>query len=420
MCRFFAQSQCLAPVGCFASNINYYNADVNWNIVSNAHHYKIRYKISGTTTWSYKNNLDSLLNFKNIANLQPLNTYVWQIRTYCDSGNSVYSGWSPLDTFVTNTTLCPSPSGVSTTNINYNNAQANWNLTQGAHRYKVHYRIYGTATWSNLGNIDSTMNSVALPLLQQNTTYEWEVMAYFDSTIQMGSLWSVPDTFTTPTFVAAPFNPIITNIISSTVCDIPVDLTLKITQIANEPDIGTSTITTDGGNFQISNLSAGDTVGYASLITSTQNIFATLKVGMVIGLNYAIINSYDTNGGFIGFFAIENIANGVRVSSTSPNDGNNYTSGLISEVFFDDLFITPNYTGALHIFTEIESELNDLINLVDTFNIECVSGVFENEKKRKVLKIIDLSGRESAMKKGAMLLYIFDDGYVEKRMLLEE
>ena len=45
---------------------------------------------------------------------------------------------------------------------------------------------------------------------------------------------------------------------------------------------------------------------------------------------------------FLTFFAIENIANGVRVSSTSPNDGNNYTSGLISEVFFDDLFLVLN------------------------------------------------------------------------------
>ena len=413
-------SQCLPPVNCNASNINYYNADVNWDIVSGSHHYKIRYKENSSATWLYKNNIDSIQSNKNLANLQPLSTYIWQIRTYCDSINSNFSSWSQLDTFITNTNLCPSPTNLNTTNITYYNALASWALISGADRYKVHYRIYGTSAWSNLGLLDSMTNSVTIPLLQQNTTYEWEVMAYFDSTIQMASLWSTPDTFTTTSFVAAPFNPQIDNMLSSNVCNTNVDLTLKLTQANNEPDIATSTITTDGGSFDIAGLSTGDTIGSASLITATQNIYAVLKVGMIIGQNYAIINSYDTSGGFIGFFAIENIANGVRVSSTSPNDGNNYTSGLISEVLFNNVFITPNYTGDLHIFSEIESELNDFINNTDTFSIECPNNISENVEKKILINKIDLQGRMLLENSTGIIIYIYSDGSIEKKLLLKK
>ena len=72
----------------------------------------------------------------------------------------------------------------------------------------------------------------------------------------------------------------------------------------------------------------GDSVGYAIMNTSTQIISATLKAGIIAGQNYAIINSYDSSGVIIGFFAIENTNGGIKISSTSPNDGNNYTSWI--------------------------------------------------------------------------------------------
>ena len=33
----------------------------------------------------------------------------------------------------------------------------------------------------------------------------------------------------------------------------------------------------------------------------------------------------------MGFFIIENLTPGVKISSIGPNDGNNYTSGYISQ-----------------------------------------------------------------------------------------
>jgi len=412
---FYSNAQCNAPTTIYSSNINYYNADANWNLQANIHHYKIRYKIVGATSWSYKNNIDSLATTKNLNNLTALSTYIWQIRTYCNSTGSNYSLWSVTDTFYTNTLNCPSITGLFTNNISYNNATANWAINNNSNRYKIRYKIYGTSTWLFIGPIYQPTNNVLVPLLQQNTTYEWEVMAFYDSTSQMASLWSVSDTFTTIQFVAATFNPVITNSIDNPICNSPTNLTLFVSQSLNEPDIGTSTITSDGGYFDIQSLSTGDSVGYAIMNTSTQTISTTLKAGIIGGQNYAIINSYDSTGNLIGFFAIENVNGGIKVSSTSPNDGNDYTSGFTSEVHFTNLFVTPNIDGILHFYADIESELNDQFNDTTSVIISCINEILENKPEDNLsFEIYDLLGRETDWKENFILIYRYSNGKSKK------
>ena len=154
-------------------------------------------------------------------------------------------------------------------------------------------------------------------------------------------------------------------------CDATADLFLSVTQANNEPDVGTSTITSDKGSFNISALSFGDTIGYATTTTSVQTITGILTAGVVLGQNYAIINSYDSTGSLIGFFSIENDNGGIKVSSSSPNDGNNYTSGYVSDVFLNNIFINPPFSGPMHFYVDINSELNDQINLIDTMQVWC-------------------------------------------------
>ena len=197
-------------------------------------------------------------------------------------------------------------------------------------RYKIHYRIINTNSWLNLNLVSGTIGNTNIPVLQQNTTYEWQIMAYHDSTLNMGSLWSISEVFTTGTYVYEQFDPNVTSSVQSNLCNSPTEFEIIITQLQNEPDIGTSTITTDGGYFDIGSISFGDSVGYANFLSLNQNIESTLTAGLIVGPNYAIINSYDTSNSLIGFFAIENTTSGVRVSTTSPNDGNNYTSGYTS------------------------------------------------------------------------------------------
>jgi len=410
-----SNGQCDPPINVFNSNINYYNADVNWNYQTNINKYRIRYKLVGATSWSYKNNIDSLSITENLNNLTPQNFYLWQIRSYCDTTGANNSLWSIADTFYTNTINCPSITGQYTNNISYNNSISNWAINTNANRYKIRYKIYGTTIWSFLGPIFQPTNNRTIPSLQQNTTYEWEVMAFYDSTSLSASLWSIPDTFTTTTFIYSAFNPIITNTIDNTICNNATNLTLFASQSLNEPDIGTSTITTDGGYFNIQSLSMGDSVGYAIMNTSTQIISATLKAGIIAGQNYAIINSYDSTGALIGFFAIENESGGIKISSTSPNDGNNYTTGFTSEVHFTNLFVNPNINGPLNFYTDIQSELNDQFNDTAQVIINCISPISENSTEENLsFEIYDLLGRKTKFKANTVLIYKYSNGEIRK------
>ena len=410
--------QCNIPQNTFANNVYFFSAQVNWNVVSGAHHYKIRYKELGSGPWSYKNNIDSTSTSRTLNNLSQLTNYIWQIRAHCDTISN-FSNWSQVDTFYTTTNICPTPNNLTTSNITHMSAQANWDLLPTAHRYKVHYRILNTNTWSNLSLINGNSDSTNIPVLQQNTTYEWQIMAFHDSTLNMGSLWSQSDTFTTSTFLPAPFNPIVNTSLGSTICNSPSSLLVEINQVTNEPDIDNSTITTDGGYFDIGSVNPGDSVGYASYNSTTQNINSTLRAGLIVGPNYAIINSFDSNGDLIGFFAIENTSTGVRVSTTSPNDGNNYTTGYTSQVNFTNLFITPNVSGNLHIVIDIESELNDQIYYSDTVFIQCPSAIYENINSNQIIETYDIYGRKIIAKKNTICINRLNNGRVTKQVVIE-
>tara|TARA_B110000003_G_scaffold95117_1_gene97280 strand:- start:170 stop:1465 length:1296 start_codon:yes stop_codon:yes gene_type:complete len=413
-------AQCTTPTLLNVTDINYYNANLNWNITNNTHHYKIRYQEIGATNWLYKNNIDSLVSIKSLNNLNPFTQYIWQIRAYCDSNNVNISSWSVKDTFFTINSNLNSVTGLYTNNISYNTAKANWTLNSGANRYKLHYRIYGTSNWQNLATTDSTTNNIDLPNLQQNTTYEWEVMAYYDSTMLMASLWSITDTFTTTNFIAAAFNPNINSGISDNYCNAKTTLNLNVSQNQNEPDISTTTITSDGGYFDIQTISTGDTIGYAIMNTSIQSIYSFLIVGLVPGPSYAIINSYDSTGSLIGFFAIENVNSGIKVSSTSPNDGNNYTNGYTSEIKFYNLFVNPNIDGDLNFYADIQSEIGDQFNKTNTIAINCISSINNEENKElNKYKIYNIQGKKSRIIKNKILILIDEKGRSKKIMCIE-
>ena len=327
-------------------------------------------------------------------------------------------------TFITlSSAQCPAPSGLNVTSITHNSAIANWNSVTGVDHYRIRTREVGAANWMNLLNIDSTMTSRILPLLQPSTSYEWKIEAYCDSTNQTNSNWSIIDTFTTTLFIAAPFNPIITNTISNLQCNTPTGLLLTVSQDANEPDIETSYITSDGGSFNIGALSPNDSVGYANLTTTINTtsltISLSLKVGLITSQNSAIINAYDSIGSLVGFFTIENVSNGVQVTTSSPNDGNNYTSAYTSNLYFTNIFINPPMSGPLHFFADIESELGDQFNDTDMVQIWCNTSINEINTETKLLKIVNLLGENCSEEKNIILFYIYDDGRVERRITIE-
>ena len=411
-------SQCQRPDTTFENNVYYYSANLNWSSSSNTSYYKIRYKEINSSQWQYKNNIDSSQTNKTLNNLISQSIYIWQIRTHCDTNNINISSWTPVDSFITTTNVCQTPNPLTTSAITHNSAQANWDTLGTADRYKIHYRIINTNSWLNLNLVSGTIGNTNIPVLQQNTTYEWQIMAYHDSTLNMGSLWSISEVFTTGTFVYEQFDPIVTSSLQSNLCNSPTEFEIIITQLQNEPDIGTSTITTDGGYFDIGSISAGDSVGYANFLSLNQNIESTLTAGLIVGPNYAIINSYDTSNSLIGFFAIENTTSGVRVSTTSPNDGNNYTSGYTSNINFTNLFVNPNINGDLNILTELNSESGELVSINETIFINCTSNIYEISKNTKEIKDINLLGQQTS-RKNIFQLKTSNDGSIKKIIIIK-
>ena len=411
-------SQCQRPDTTFENNVYYYSANLNWSSSSNTSYYKIRYKEINSSQWQYKNNIDSSQTNKTLNNLISQSIYIWQIRTHCDTNNINVSSWTPVDSFITTTNVCQTPNPLTTSAITHNSAQANWDTLGTADRYKIHYRIINTNSWLNLNLVSGTIGNTNIPVLQQNTTYEWQIMAYHDSTLNMGSLWSISEVFTTGTFVYEQFDPIVTSSLQSNLCNSPTEFEIIITQLQNEPDIGTSTITTDGGYFDIGSISVGDSVGYANFLSLNQNIESTLTAGLIVGPNYAIINSYDTSNSLIGFFAIENTTSGVRVSTTSPNDGNNYTSGYTSNINFTNLFVNPNINGDLNILTELNSESGELVSINETIFINCTSNIYEISKNTKEIKDINLLGQQTS-RKNIFQLKTSNDGSIKKIIIIK-
>ena len=411
-------SQCQRPDTTFENNVYYYSANLNWSSSSNTSYYKIRYKEINSSQWQYKNNIDSSQTNKTLNNLISQSIYIWQIRTHCDTNNINVSSWTPVDSFITTTNACQTPNPLTTSAITHNSAQANWDTLGTADRYKIHYRIINTNSWLNLNLVSGTIGNTNIPVLQQNTTYEWQIMAYHDSTLNMGSLWSISEVFTTGTFVYEQFDPIVTSSLQSNLCNSPTEFEIIITQLQNEPDIGTSTITTDGGYFDIGSISVGDSVGYANFLSLNQNIESTLTAGLIVGPNYAIINSYDTSNSLIGFFAIENTTNGVRVSTTSPNDGNDYTSGYTSNINFTNLFVNPNINGDLNILTELNSESGELVTINETIFINCTSNIYEISKNTKEIKNINLLGQQTS-RKNIFQLKTSNDGSIKKIIIIK-
>lgn len=322
---------------------------------------------------------------------------------------------------------CLNADSLYVTNVGYNSVVGNWNPPAGVNHYFVHVRELGTTNWSAFGNIDSTMTSRLIPLLQQQTTYEWQINTFCDSGNQPNSGWSVSDTFTTAAFIPSVFNPIIIPIIGNIQCNQTTPFSILASQVLNEPDIDSTIFWSNKGYFEISSLSAGDTVGDAVYTSNFLNFNATLSVWFTLGPNYAAINSIDSTGSTMGFFIIENLVNGIKVSSGSPNDGNNHTSGYTSRLNFIDLFVNPNIAGPITFMAYIESEPHGPLGIVESIYeidssiiIICPqTNINEIKKDKKLLKIVDVLGRNSNKNNNTVLFYIYSDGTLEKKIIIK-
>ena len=90
---------CNAPTNLNTTNISNFSVTTNWTLDTNVHHYRVRYKEIGATSWLFKHGVTS--GSQDIDGLTSSTSYIWQVRSFCSVGNTNSSGWCLLDTFVT-------------------------------------------------------------------------------------------------------------------------------------------------------------------------------------------------------------------------------------------------------------------------------------------------------------------------------
>ena len=124
--------QCLNADSLYITNITYINAQANWLPAPSADHYLIHYRELGIANWSNVGNIDSTMVSRNIPQLQPLTTYEWQIKTFCDTLNQPNSGWSVSDTFTTIAFVAAPFNPIITTTIDNNICNSRTSLALNA------------------------------------------------------------------------------------------------------------------------------------------------------------------------------------------------------------------------------------------------------------------------------------------------
>jgi hypothetical protein len=185
---------------------------MNWSAVTDAHHYNIRMRVQGTSSWSIA------LNYlygtsKEKLNLTSSTAYEWSIRSACSSDTSSSSAWSSIQSFATLTT-CTAPLNMTTTAIGLTDATLGWDVSPGALGYIVRYKLvnqgWGTFTYDTINT-----NSLVLSSLLPGTAYHWQVKSACDSNGSNNSGFSSFDVFNTVNGCVPPTNMIVDSITTS-------------------------------------------------------------------------------------------------------------------------------------------------------------------------------------------------------------
>jgi hypothetical protein len=157
------------------------------------------------------------------------------------------------------------------------------------------------------------------------------------------------------------FSPTVAITLSDNTCQATSDLTINVSQDANETDIASASFVSDGGAFNISGLNLNDVVGSASIFFANgTTVISNLELSLINSLDDFEVQSIDSLGNVLGTFAVTNIlGGGVDILATSPPDGNSSTNGYVSTATFNSLFVNPTSTSSfnLNFTTTITSEL---------------------------------------------------------------
>ena len=164
---------CGTPSSLSTTNVGSASATLNWSAVTGATSYNVRYRVTGTTTWTTSTSSTTSLA---ISGLNPQTTYEFQVQAVC----AITGSYSPSSNFTTLPSVsCGIPTGLSNTDVTLTTAVISWSAVPGATYYNYRYRIIGSSAWTS-GDIG--LNTVSLTGLASGTQYEFQVRAVCIST----------------------------------------------------------------------------------------------------------------------------------------------------------------------------------------------------------------------------------------------
>ena len=181
----------------------------------------------------------------------------------------------------------------------------------------------------------------------------------------------------------------------------------------------TSYVNVDG--FHISNTI--DSLGYPDIIvtelstipitSSTQSFSICNGDSLVVGSNV-----YTSSGNYIDTLSAFTSCDSIIYTSLLVSN-NSYTfDTLVASVSVIWNGIQLSVSGDYSIVLINSAGCDSIVNLNFTYNhISAINN--NNTKERTLIKITDVLGRETNGRENKLLLYLFDDGTVEKKIILE-
>ena len=150
------------------------------------------------------------------------------------------------------------------------------------------------------------------------------------------------------------------------------DINFTISQDADESDISSSIIVSDGGSFALSSLSIGDVVGFGTGFVAGGSVSGafTLYVSDISSSLATLQVVDDSNSDILGSFTIQNNSVGIQILSTAPADGNSITAGNSQEVTLSNIFTTPDVSTVI-ISSTLNAEMDFSADIQSfTFDLE--------------------------------------------------
>lgn len=395
--HLFSQD-CPQPTGLFTDNYtfnsSYASVNANWESLlgTGVQHFLVNYKQLDSLEWNNLANLDSTATSKIMPFLDFNTTYVWRVGSFCSENYQDPAQWSVVDTFTTMEYIdCPEPTNIYSDNVIVTEvtgfADGHWDsmLDMGVDHFLLGYKNVNDTSWSYISNMDSTINSRTIGGdLDHDNYYEWRIQAYCSQNQSYYSEWSVRDTFYIGNFVAEAFTPEINITLSSLICEELSDINFITEQGLNEPDIQSTSVTSNLGYINLDNLEMGQNVGNATAIAGINNFINneySLEISEINSIENSIeIDLVNDDEETQFSFTIENLeVGGVEMSLVSPSDNNSYTSGNSLDINLTGIFMNPS-PSLLQFDVTVFSELNDDIFNQFNFNIDCANTIatFDN------------------------------------------